>query len=277
MTYPDLVSRLRLAGIDNPEWDAALLLEWFAHADRHTLPLDPSRDYPASDALIRAVDARVNREPLQYLLGEWEFYRQTYEVTPDCLIPRPDTEILVEEAIRNLPPNSAFLDLCTGSGCVAVSTLAERPDTTAVAVDLFPETLRIAAKNAAKNGVSDRFTPLVGDVLHPIPELDGKRFDAILSNPPYIASDEVDTLSPEVQKEPRAALDGGADGLDFYRAILKNCTRLLKPNGFFLFEIGAGQAEDLRRLAEKAGFRNVTVRRDYGGHDRTVFLSDFSA
>ena len=147
MTYRELCVRLEQAKIENAEWDAALLLEHFCGADVRSLRLYPDRDY-SSASLEEAVRKREMRYPLQYLLGEWQFYRQTYEVGPACLIPRPDTEILVEEAIRLLPKGAYFADLCTGSGCIAVSVLAEREDTRAVAVDKFPATLEIAKRNA---------------------------------------------------------------------------------------------------------------------------------
>ena len=272
MTYLQICDKFRAAGIDGAEWDAELLLEHFCGVDRLTVRGTPARDY-LSPALLAAVEKRAAREPLQYLLGEWPFYRQTYEVSPDCLIPRSDTEILVEEAIRRLPPNAVFADLCTGSGCIAISTLAERPDTRAVAVEKFAPTLALALRNAQKNGVADRLEGRLGDVLANgfLPE--GASYDAILSNPPYIRRDVLSSLAPELEKEPRAALDGGADGLVFYRAILQYGAAHLRPNGFFLFEIGYDQAEALRELGEQAGFLRYALLRDYGGCDRVVCLA----
>ena len=271
MTYREICDLLYAAGIESAEWDARLLLEHFCGACGATVALDAARDYP-QPALADAVRRRAQRYPLQYLLGEWQFYRQSYEVSPDCLIPRADTEVLVEEAIRSLPPNAYFADLCTGSGCIAVSILAERPDTRAVAVEKFGQTLSLAVRNAAKNGVSERFEPIEGDVLTEgfLPK--GVRFDAILSNPPYIRKDVLKTLEPELYAEPVVALDGGEDGLLFYRAILQNCARHLDANGFFLFEIGYDQAASLCRLGREAAFSEARVLRDYGGNDRAVLL-----
>ena len=255
MTELDVKERLLSAKIENAAFEARLLTEKLS-----------------GDALAAATEQRCKGYPLQYLLGEWEFYRETYEVSEDCLIPRSDTEILVEKAISMLPQNAKFLDLCTGSGCVAVSTLCARPDTTAVAIDLFEKTLALAMRNAKRNGVSDRITGVLADVLQTPPSaLVAGSYDAILSNPPYIRSDVMPTLQQEVKHEPQAALCGGDDGLDFYKAILKEWCRLLKPDGFLLFEIGYDQAEALAVLGRKCGFSH-TVWRDYGGNDRVVLL-----
>jgi release factor glutamine methyltransferase len=272
MTYRQICRSLEAAGIEDAKHDAALLIEHFCKIPFSAVPLDPDRDY-ASAALSEAVERRATRYPLQYILGEWCFYRQTYEVSPDCLIPRSDTEILVEEAIRLLPRNATFADLCTGSGCIAVSVLAERPDTTAVAVDLYPNTLAVAARNAAKNGVQDRFVPILDNVLAPTCTKKTPIFDAILSNPPYIRSAVLDELLPELSAEPTAALDGGEDGLIFYRSILSNFSDRLSPNGFFLFEIGFDQADEVLSLGRAHGFACGCVLRDLGGCDRVVFLS----
>ena len=272
MTYRQIVERLTAAGIDTPEWDASLLVEHFCAADRATATLFPDRDY-ADPALARAVRSRAERVPLQYLLGEWQFFRQTYEVTPDCLIPRADTEVLVERAIRAMPPSSFFADLCTGSGCIAISTLCERPDTTAIAVDLSRAALDVATRNADKNGVTERLEICRADILSENTEwaFSRPRPSAILSNPPYIRSAALLELSPEVLAEPRMALDGGADGLVFYRALLRLARDWLASDGFCLFEIGYDQADDLRRLADENGFL-CTILRDYGGNDRVAEL-----
>ena len=269
MTYRELCARLSSAGIETAEWDAALLIEHFCGTDASLVPTYPDKNFNSS-ALEVAADKRTARYPLQYLLGEWQFYRQTYEVSPDCLIPRSDTEILVEEAINALPHGARFADLCTGSGCIAISVLAERPDTQAVAVEKYPNTLSLATRNAARNGVSDRFVPLCADVLtdHFLP--DGEQFDAILSNPPYIPEGDLASLAPELDAEPRAALDGGDDGLLFYRQILKIAPTYLKTGGCLLFEIGYDQADALRELGLAAGFTDCRVIRDFGGNDRVV-------
>ena len=247
-----LTRRLREGHIENADIQARLLCEAFV-----------------GEALDAALERVLSHEPIQYVLGEWGFYKEVYEVNESCLIPRPDTEHLVEKAIQMLPNGARFLDLCTGSGCVAISTLATRRDTNAVAIDLFEDTLRLASRNAVRNGVTERVAFLRADVLDLPPNLG--EFDAILSNPPYINAKDMQKLSPEVKREPRAALFGGEDGLCFYRAILQNWKKLLKPNGILLFEIGYDQAEALRALATEHGFC-ATVIKDYGGNDRVVIL-----
>lgn len=255
MNQQKICRQLAEAGIESAAFEAGVLCDSFS-----------------GDALCKAVARRLEGYPLQYLVGEWDFYRETYEVNEHCLIPRPDTELLVEQAIKCLPTNAHFLDLCTGSGCVAISTLCTRHDTTAVAVDLFEPTLRLAERNAMRNGAAARLTFALADVLQaPDAGFVKGSFDAILSNPPYIRDSVVPTLQREVGFEPAAALCGGDDGLDFYRAILKLWRPLLKPNGFVLLEIGYDQAEDLRALGREQGM-TVEIFRDYGGNDRVVYL-----
>ena len=270
MTYRELCDALRAGGVEAPEFEAACLMEDLCRADRTALLVEPDRDY-ASDALASALHRRLEHEPLQYILGTWQFYRQTYRVSPDCLIPRADTELLVGLAVEMLPRGAYFADLCTGSGCIAVSTLAERADTRALALDFSEGALALAQENAVRNGVADRVEFRRVDLLTLAPQSLG-RFDAILSNPPYIRSDVIPGLSDEVRHEPRMALDGGADGLVFYRALLRQAGECLNAAGFCLFEIGYDQGEDIRALAVDAGFR-CTVRRDLGGQDRVAVLT----
>ena len=274
MTYRQVCTLLQEAQIENAEWDALCLMEHFLSLTPSLLRAAPDRNYE-NENLEDAVRRRVAHEPLQYILGEWDFYRQKYEVSPNCLIPRSDTEILVENAVRLLPIRAHFADLCTGSGCIAISTLAERPDTTAVALEKFPATLVLAMRNARKNGVDNRFCGILEDVLNtPVRIVEHAPFDAILSNPPYIPTADIEKLSPEVHAEPMSALDGGNDGLIFYRAILKNYAPLLKEDGFFLFEIGFDQADDLTTLAKEHNFAHVRIIRDLGGRDRVVYISN---
>ena len=252
MREEEIKAALQRAGFENARGEARLLAEHYGG------------EVPQS-ALAR----RLAHEPLQYLLGEWWFYKERYIVTQDCLIPRADTETLVEQAVRCLPQNARFLDLCTGSGCVAISTLCARPDTAAVAVDKFENTLAVARRNAEANGVAGRCTFCRADVLAD-PSIPGP-YDAILANPPYIPDAVVPTLSAEVRHEPSAALCGGADGLDFYRAMLTRWAKLLRSGGFWLFEIGYDQADALRELAAAHGL-SCELTRDLGGRDRVVRL-----
>ena len=270
MTYGELCRLLFEGGVEDFTGEAALLAERLCRVSRARFITN--RACPLSHPLLEdAVERRVNGEPLQYILGEWDFYGETYRVTPDCLIPRSDTEILVEKAIKLLPENGRFADLCTGSGCIAVSTLAHRPDCTAHAVDLFPRTVALAAENAERNGVKDRLSLSVADVLDPACLTGEPLFDAIFSNPPYIRTAVIETLERELFREPRAALDGGEDGLIFYRTIVKNLSSRLSEKGFFLFEIGYDQEDDIRQIAAQNGFL-CTVEKDLGGNPRVALL-----
>ena len=271
MTFDDVRRRLAAAGIPDAENDARLLIQSVTGLSPAMQRADRTRDYDLP-ALEQAVCRREAREPLQYILGEWQFYRQTFEVNQNCLIPRADTELLVEYAVAHLPRGAHFADLCTGSGCIAVSVLAERPDTTADALELYPETLAVACRNAKRNGVEARFCGVLADVCRGEGIAPDTRYDALLSNPPYIPSKTVGTLEPEVLREPRAALDGGEDGMTFYRAILENYTGCLKPEGLILFEIGYDEGDAIRSLAGEHGF-GCSVLRDLGGNDRLALLT----
>ena len=183
------------------------------------------------------------------------------------LIPRQDTEILVEWAIKNIPRGGCFADLCTGSGCIAVSTLAARSDLTCVAVEKYPEALEVAKRNAERNGVSDRIDFVLSDVL--TDDAPAERFDAVLSNPPYVTAGEYETLEKELYFEPRHALTDGADGLTFYRRIFDVYPARLKEGGAIALEIGAAQAEAVAAIARFAGMK-TNILKDYSGNDRVA-------
>ena len=251
MTYNEVANALKAAGIENFDGEARLLVEEFQ-----------------GESLGSALERRINREPLQYIIGRWEFFREEYFVSPACLIPRPDTEILVEWLVKNLPNGAHFLDLCTGSGCIAVSLAKNRPDTEGKACDISDAALEVAKKNALHNGVSsvEFFT---ADVKTPS-ALDEK-FDCIISNPPYIPSAVVDTLEAELFHEPRLALDGGDSGMDFYEAIVENYANNLNDAGCFAFEMGYDQKNAAAALAKKHSLRFTAIN-DYGGNFRVAIM-----
>lgn len=261
MTYREVTCRLAAVGIEQPALEARLLISHFAHLPVASILAEPGRQYE-DVALQDGLLARCDHTPLAYILGEVGFFGLTFCVSPDCLIPRADTELLVEKAIALLPEGAVFTDLGTGSGCVALSVLHERPDCRAVLVDISDGALALAKQNADVLGLSDRATFCQADMRLPLPEGVGARY--ILSNPPYIDTGVIPTLSPEVAKEPRLALDGGEDGLAFYRAILTHNAPEL-----FLFEIGYDQGARLLSLGEKKGYQ-TTLYRDLGGCDRVV-------
>ncbi len=223
------------------------------------------------ESAIKRFDAG---EPLAYIIGEWYFYGLTFKVDENCLIPRPDTEHIVEKAISLIPKNGCFADLCTGSGCIAVSVLKNRADTQAFACDISDGAIKIAKQNAALNQIPEKSLDFItADVFSlKLPE---NAFDVIISNPPYIKSDVILTLET-VQSEPKAALDGGEDGMSFYRHFLKCFSSSLKKDGVFIFEIGYDQRTDIEELARENGFF-CEVTRDYGGNDRAAVLKKVTA
>jgi release factor glutamine methyltransferase len=218
------------------------------------------------------IKRRVDGCPVAYLVGYREFFKLSFDVTPAVLIPRPDTETLLMEAFKHLTgkANPAVLDLCTGSGCVGVSVAHTLRAATVLATDVSVEALEVARRNSAKHGVADRMEFREGDLWAAVP--DGRTFDAILTNPPYIAENEFAELAVDVRKhEPRLALDGGPDGLAFYRRIAADAGRFLKPGGVLLAEIGWTQEPAVRELfAAAPGLSVLPSVKDGAGHWRVV-------
>ncbi len=249
-----LAARLREGGIESADFEAAQMI---AAA-------------PDGETLAEWTCRRLAGEPLQYLLGEWEFWGLTFAVGEGVLIPRPDTEILVEQGLAALNGVEAprVLDLCAGSGCVALALAHERPDAAVTAVEWSPAAYGYLEKNIAALG--GRVTPRRADVLAPPPG-DWGAFDLITANPPYLTGEEMAALPPEVRHEPPQALSGGADGLDFYRAIRAMWLPLLKPGGTLAMEIGWRQGEQVSTLFAPFSPRVV---KDYGGNDRVVILKN---
>ena len=262
----------RTRGIENPRLDAEVLLAFALGVPRTQLfidlpkPLDPKELTAFRDLVKR----RRVREPVAYLRGFREFYGRDFKVDARVLIPRPDTECLVDVALKqtaHVSLSMRALDLCTGSGCVAITLARERPTSTVLATDASEDALAVARDNALRLGAynvafarADLFSGLTGE------------FDVITANPPYIASAEVETLSPDIVKhEPRLALDGGTDGLALVRRIVEDAPKLLVQGGTLAMEIGAGQAEIVSEIFVSRGFQNVSRARDYARIERVVF------
>ena len=223
--------------------------------------------------LKAAVERVENGEPLAYVLGEWYFYGLTFKLNGDCLIPRPDTEHIVESAIGLLPKGGRFIDLCSGSGCIGISVLHCRPDTEGDALEISPNAYSVSVEHGESIGVSKRYHPVCGDLFRYEPS--GK-YDCVISNPPYIRSDVIPTLVSSVKDhEPLRALDGGESGMDFYRYILKEYREHLTDGGCFIFEIGYDQREDITALAEELGYGYCRVTKDYGGNDRVAIIKRY--
>jgi release factor glutamine methyltransferase len=266
--------RLAEAGIDNPRLEARLLL---AHALGRTVEavIRDSATHADPGGFAALLDRRVAREPLALILGMREFWSLPFQVSPATLIPRPDSETVVEAALAACPESERpyrVLDLGTGTGCLLLAFLHERPSALGVGVDLAPGAAALARRNATALGLGARAAFLRG---YWAAALDA-RFDLVLSNPPYIATADLAGLMPEVRlHEPGRALDGGIDGLDAYRAILRRLPALLVPSGVAVLEIGAGQHEAVDALAVGAGFR-VLRRGDLSGTVRALILRLFS-
>lgn len=279
MTYRQLyefgAQALAQAGIAEAGLDARLLLEYICHTDRNTLLLygDGERSSLEEQFYREVIARRAARMPLQYITGEQEFMGLSFRVNAHTLIPRQDTEVLVEEAMRYLSDGMRILDLCTGSGCILLSLLRYSNRCTGVGIDISPGALAVAKENAARLGLEAAF--LEGDLFAPLEEYfsgaaeEDRLFDIIISNPPYIETAVIGTLMPEVRAyEPLQALDGREDGLFFYRAILKQAGDYMRKGGWIFFEIGCNQGNAVRALLEEGGFADAAIVQDYAGLDR---------
>jgi release factor glutamine methyltransferase len=259
--------------LGTPRLDAELLISHVLNVDRVRLYMDLER--PLSNPELAAVKALVvrrrQREPVAYLVSQREFYRREFKVTSAVLIPRPDTETLIERACELLPEDQPrrVLDLCTGSGAIAVTLAAERALLSVVATDLSEAALEIAAENARKHGVEARVELRHGDLFAAL--TDAARFDLVVANPPYIRDDELPQLAAELQHEPRMALTSGPEGLDVLMRLCADVDRYLNANGVVLFEVGAGQAERVSPLlAANSRLTGITTHRDLGSIERVV-------
>lgn len=268
-------SEARLASVDSPRLSAEVLVAEVLGCTRLALVIERDREVSPSDAEhIRALVARrESGEPVAYILGSKEFYGLAFTVTPDVLIPRPETEHIIE-AVESLYSTSdcfRFADLGTGSGILAVTLACLFPNATGIAVDLSPGALAIARNNGVAHGVDGRIEFVEGDFT--IPLLEKNAFDCIVSNPPYVPKQEYAEASREVTCfEPVTALVSGADGLDHIRAMLPLVLEALKPGGHFLMEIGFQQGEAVKNILvdEMSGFKGVSILKDLSGHDRIV-------
>lgn len=256
-------------GLDSPRLDAELLLAATLGLDRVGLYLNYDRPLNADElSTFRArLQRRALREPLQYILGECEFWSLPLTVSPAVLVPRPDTEVLVEEALERLTGPARVLDVGTGSGAIAIALASERPEAQFTALDLSAAALSVAQANAGRHGLSERIAFVEGDLAQ-LPE---QTFDLVVSNPPYIPTADCATLMTEVRDfEPRLALDGGDDGLAAYRHLARQVAAVLAPGGWLLVEVGIGQAAAVAELFDAAGLEEVGQRDDYAGIPRVV-------
>ena len=261
------MQKLKEAQLEEAQLDARLLLEEICGTDHNTLLCHGDREVSEKEEeqYRKTIEQRAQHVPLQHILGYQDFMGLRFQVNEHVLIPRQDTEILVEEAMRYLHDGMRILDLCTGSGCILLSLLHYSNDCEGVGVDISQEALQVAAQNAELLGIKADF--LKSDLYE---KVTGK-FDLLVSNPPYIERKVIPTLMEEVREyDPYIALDGGEDGLDFYRRIIGGAQDCLKRGGQILMEIGSGQAQAVSELLREAGFKEIDVCRDFAGLDRVV-------
>lgn len=280
MTYKEMyeygVGVLKQADIAEAELDARLLLEYICHTDRNTLLVhgDSVRSPIEEEFYKITIEKRKQHIPLQYITGEQEFMGLVFRVNEHTLIPRQDTEILVEEAMRYLGDGMRILDVCTGSGCILLSLLKYSNECEGIGIDISENALLVAKENAKRLCLEATF--LCGDLFEPLEgfvsdKTRDRLFDMIISNPPYIPSSEIQELMPEVRDhEPLLALDGKEDGLYFYRKMIEKASIYMRSGGLLFFEIGWDQANAVSSVLREKGFGNIEVIKDYAGLDRVI-------
>jgi release factor glutamine methyltransferase len=281
MTYRDLykygMDCLEKSGIDEAALDARILLEYICHTDRNELLVhgDSERSDMEEQFYKMVIDKRSMRIPLQHITGKQEFMGLEFKVNEYTLIPRQDTEILVEEAMRHLSDGMRILDMCTGSGCILLSLLKYSNECEGIGIDISSKALDVARENSLRLAIEAQF--LCGDLFEPLAgfvsdKTNDRLFDMIVSNPPYIETAVIEELMPEVREhEPISALDGMEDGLYFYRKIVDKAKDYIRKGGYLFFEIGYNQGEAVSRLMNDAGFSHVKIIKDYAGLDRVVY------
>ncbi len=265
------LARLTAAGVESPRLEAQLLLAQALGVTRTAIVAGIHREPTVEQCaeFERLVQARELRMPLAYLRGTQEFFGLTFRVGPEVLIPRPETEMLVEFALEKLETTGTMADVGTGSGCILTATLANAPQVHGVGFDLSAAALTAARYNIGQNGVAAQARLVQSDLLS---GAGAERFQVIVSNPPYIPSREIETLAPEVRDaEPRLALDGGADGLECYRRLATQALWAMGSGGWLAVEVGRGQAPDVAVLWQAAGWQEVATRCDLAGIERVVY------
>lgn len=285
MTYKDILvratERLKEVDITETELDARILLEeafgvnrgWLLAHLTDLVDITQESISLSYNKFLEYIEERSRRIPLQHILGYRDFMGMKFQVTPAVLVPRMDTEILVEEALSEVHDGMKILDMCTGSGCILISLLKYSNDCSGIGVDLSADALEVAKRNSESllNDRNDICVSFAESDMFKSEELKGKVFDIIVSNPPYIKSDVIPTLDVEVREyDPMMALDGGADGLEFYRILAKESPKYLENGGWVFFEIGYDEGDEVSKLLSDNGFENVEVVKDLSGLDRVV-------
>lgn len=258
-------------GLERPRYDTEILLASSLGVDRLWLytHYDRPLDKEELSAFRKCVIRRSKREPLQYILGKWTFWSSDFILTPNVLIPRKETEHIVELVISLSKSNSRILDLCTGCGNIVISLAKELPQTSFIATDLSFEALKIARRNASINHVIENIVFIQGDLFTPLKKDNG--FDMVLCNPPYIPTKNLADLQPEVRDfEPKLALDGGEDGLAFFRCLIPDAIDYIKPSGHLIMEIDSGQSTVIQDMLNHFGYHDIEIIKDFSGLDRVA-------
>ncbi len=266
MKLSELYKIMKNGGIEEWRNESLILAEHCSGLARSSL-LAEGGEFLLPDSINKAVTRRLSGEPIQYILGKWSFCGYEFSVREGCLIPRDDTEVLVREAVECIPQGVKIADVCSGCGCIGIAILLERYDLSCISYDLYEVPLELTRENAENFGVTDRTTVKRADVLGDFSIPDDVEF--LVSNPPYIRTDVIESLSDDVKREPHTALDGGEDGLVFYRKLVEICRERKIPA---LFEIGYDQGDDILALANENGFECKIIK-DIGGNDRVAKLT----
>lgn len=269
--YNHTKQKLKAAGIQDFVYEAKIIIKHITGLNNSQILTEYSKDLTEfqQNNLTAILRQREIRYPLQYILGEWDFYKYKFKVGVGVLIPRSDTEVLVEECAEFLKdkPSPKVLDLCAGSGCIGISLAKDFPDSAVVLVEKYTEALRYIEQNVELNSAQNTYV-LQGDIFEGT--ANSECYDLIVSNPPYIPPEEMSITSPEVKFEPETALLGGDDGLDFYRAIINNYKKSLKPQGMLAFEVGINEAQRVKSMLMDQGFDNIKIVKDFNEIERVV-------
>ena len=269
--YNDIKKQLKNAGIEDNIFEAKQIIKHITGYSNEQILSGYQNELSGFQEINLQVimKQRLNRYPLQYILGKWDFYGRPYKVGPGVLIPRPDTETVIEVCLDIIDKEkpSDVLDLCAGTGCIGITIACERKNSNVTLVEKYEEAARYIKENI-KNADGNA-NVLIGDIFESIGA--DKKYDLIVSNPPYVSEKDMGNLQPEVEFEPPTALYGGEDGLMFYRAIASNYRDSLKSGGSLVFEIGYDQGEAVKDILLALGFKNVKIKKDYSENDRVVF------
>ena len=273
MKLCEIEEELKSYGVEDFKTEASLIVQRLFGLSPASLIIERERDFK-SDVLSSVLEKRKERIPLQYIFGEWDFMGKSFYVSPSCLIPRPDTEILVEKSLDLIKTGDRVADLCTGSGCIGLSVLMYAPYISHLTLmDISEDALDMAKKNATRHFIFEKVRFILGDICKDMPH---EKFDVILSNPPYIPSRDIENLSDEVKKEPLLALDGGEDGLDIIRFLTCDGLCYLNENGKMLIEFGYDQGEIMDTLLDKikkeGKISSYEIIRDYSKNSRLCVI-----